>query len=166
MKNRRYELSQISRCDSKSNRSCIKNQMMMWWDEIQLTNQMIKSFDLLIFFEKINLSNRFSIRYFINSFHHLNFYHCIASFIYLSTYSLSLASRCLDWSLLIDQMSNVDQIQLSQKLFVFLSKQHLDEIVCWHLCNRTSINTDSIRLNLLFQSMSMNINMFQLNIKL
>jgi hypothetical protein len=85
MKNRRYESFQISRCDPKSNRSCIKNQMMMWWDEIQLINQMIKSSDLLIFFEKTNFSNRFSIRYLINSSHHLNFYHCIASFIYLST---------------------------------------------------------------------------------
>jgi hypothetical protein len=47
--------------------------MMMWWDEIQLTNQMIKLSDLLIFLEKINFSNRFSIRYFINSSHHLNF---------------------------------------------------------------------------------------------
>jgi hypothetical protein len=85
MKNRRYESFQINRCDSKSNRSCIKNQMMMWWNEIQLTNQMIRSSDLLIFFKKTNVSNRFSIRYFINSFHHLNFYHCIASSIYLST---------------------------------------------------------------------------------
>jgi hypothetical protein len=33
---------------------------------------MIKSFDLLIFLEKINFSSRFSIRYFINSFHHFN----------------------------------------------------------------------------------------------
>jgi hypothetical protein len=33
---------------------------------------MIKSSDLLIFFEKINFSNRFSIRYFINLSHHLN----------------------------------------------------------------------------------------------
>jgi hypothetical protein len=29
MKNRRYESSQISRCDSKSSRSCMKNAMMM-----------------------------------------------------------------------------------------------------------------------------------------
>jgi hypothetical protein len=47
---------------------------------------MIRSSDLLIFLEKTNFSNRFSIRYFINSSHHLNFYHCIASSIYLSTY--------------------------------------------------------------------------------
>jgi hypothetical protein len=29
MKNRRYEPSQINKCDSKSNRSCMKNAMMM-----------------------------------------------------------------------------------------------------------------------------------------
>jgi hypothetical protein len=127
---------------------------------------MIKSSDLLIFLEKTNFSSRFSIRFFINSSHHLNFYHCNASSIYLSTYFLSLAFRCSDWSLLIDQMSDVDQMKLFQKFFVFLSRQHFDKIICWHLCCRTSINTDSIRLNLLFQSMSMNINMFQLNIKL
>jgi hypothetical protein len=127
---------------------------------------MIRSSDLLIFLEKTNLSNRFSIRFFINSSHHLNFYHCNASSIYLSTYSLSLASRCSDWLLLIDQMSDVDQMKWSQKFFVLLSRQHLDEIVCWHLCSRASTNTDSIRLNLLSQSVSMNINMFQLNIKL
>jgi hypothetical protein len=46
---------------------------------------MIKSSDLLIFLEKINLSNRFSIRYLINSSHHLNFYHCNASSTYFST---------------------------------------------------------------------------------
>jgi hypothetical protein len=127
---------------------------------------MIRSFDLLIFFLKINFSNRFSISFLINSSHHLNFYYCNALSIYLSTYSLSLASRCSDWSLLIDQMSDVDQMKLSQKFFVLLSRQHFDEIVCWHLCSRASINTDSTRLNLLSQSMSMNINMFQLNIKL
>jgi hypothetical protein len=128
---------------------------------------MIRSSDLLVFFEKTNLSSRFSIRFLINSSHHLNFYHCIASSIYLSTYLLSLAFRCSDWPfLLIDQMSDVDQMKLFQKFFVLLSRQHLDEIVCWHLCNRASINTDLIRLNLLSQSVSMNINMFQLSIKL
>jgi hypothetical protein len=35
-RNWRYESSQISRCGSKSNRSCMKNWMMMWWDKIQL----------------------------------------------------------------------------------------------------------------------------------
>jgi hypothetical protein len=95
----------------------------------------------------------------IVSSYHLNFYHCIVSSIYLSTYSLSLASRCSDWSLLIDQMSDVDQMKLSQKFFVFLSRQHFDKIICWHFCSRTSANTDSIRLNLLSQSVSMNINM-------
>ncbi len=35
---------------------------------------MIKSSDLLIFFEKINLSSRFSIRYLINSSHHFNLF--------------------------------------------------------------------------------------------
>jgi hypothetical protein len=163
MKNRRYESSQISRCDSKSNRSCIKNQMMMWWNENQLIDQMIKSSDFLFFFEKINQLYHVMIV----SFYHFNFYHCIASSIYLSTYSLNLASRCSNWSfLLIDQMNDVDQMKLLQKFFVFLSRQHLDEIVCWHLCSRASINTDSTRLNLLSQSVFMNINMFQLNIKL
>jgi hypothetical protein len=124
---------------------------------------MIKSFDFLFFFEKINQF----YHVIIVSFYHLNLYHCIASSIYLSTYSLNLTSRCSDWSfLLINQMSDVDQIKLSQKFFVFLSRQHFDEIVCWHLCSRTSINTDSTRLNFLSQSMFMNINMFQLNIKL
>ncbi len=127
---------------------------------------MIRSSDLLIIFEKTNFSSRFSIRSLINSSHHLNFYHCIASSIYFSTYFLSLASRCSDWSfLLINQINDVDQMKLSQKFFVLLSRQHLDEIVCWHFCNRASTNTDSIRLNLLSQSMFMNINMFQLNIK-
>ncbi len=46
---------------------------------------MIKSFDLLIFLEKTNFSNHFSIRSLINSSHHLNFYHCNASSIYFST---------------------------------------------------------------------------------
>jgi hypothetical protein len=46
---------------------------------------MIKSSDLLIFLEKTNFSNRFSIRYLINSSHHLNFYHCNASSIYFLT---------------------------------------------------------------------------------
>jgi hypothetical protein len=111
---------------------------------------MIKSSDLLIFLEKTNFSNRFSIRYHINSSHHFNFYHCNASSIYLSTYSLSLASRCSDWSfLLIDQMSDVDQMKLLQKFLVFLTRKNFDEIVCWHLCSRASTDTDSVRLNLL-----------------
>jgi hypothetical protein len=156
MKNRRYESSQINRCDSKSNRSCIKNQMMMWWNKNQLIDQMIKSSDFLFFLEKINQFYHVII---ISSYH-FNFYHCIASFIYLSTYLLSLTSRCSDWSFfLISQMNDVDQMKLSQKFFVFLSRQHFDKIICWHLCSWTSANTDSIRLNLLSQSVSMNINM-------
>jgi hypothetical protein len=63
-------------------------------------------------------------------------------------------------------MSDVDQMKLPQKFFVLLSRQHLDETVCWHLCSRASTNTDSIRLDLLSQSVPMNINMFQLSIKL
>jgi hypothetical protein len=54
---------------------------------------MIRSSDLLIFFEKTNFSNRFSIRFFINSSYHLNFYHCNASSIYLSTKT----KRKLSW---------------------------------------------------------------------
>jgi hypothetical protein len=127
---------------------------------------MIKSSDLLIFFEKINLSNR--SRFAILSIHLIiSTYHNIASSFYLSTYSLSLASRCSDWSILLtDQMNDVDLIKLFQTFLVLLSRQHLDEIVCWHLCNRASTHIDSIRLNLLSQSVFMNINMFQLNIKL
>jgi hypothetical protein len=110
----------------------------------------------LFFLEKINQLYHVMI---VSSYH-LNFYHCIASSIYLSTYSLNLASRCSNWSfLLIDQINDVDQMKLSQKFFVFLSRQHFDKIICWHLCCRTSANTDSIRLNFLFQSVSMNINM-------
>ncbi len=78
MKNRRYESSQISRCDSKSSRSYIKNQMMMWWDKNQLIDQMIKSSDFLFFFEKTHQLYHVMI---ISSYH-LNFYHCIASFIF------------------------------------------------------------------------------------
>jgi hypothetical protein len=141
---------------------------MQWWcNEIKFhwSNQMIESSDLLIFLEKINLSNR--SRFAISSIHLIiSTYHSIAPFIYLSTYSLSLSSRRSDWSLLIDQMSDVDQMKLSQKFFVLLSRQHLDEIVCWHLCSRASIHIDSIRLNLLSQSMFMNVNMLQLRIKL
>jgi hypothetical protein len=131
-------------------------------DQIRWSNHLI----FLIFFEKINLSSR--SRFAISSIHLIiSTYHSIASSFYLSTYPLSLASRCSDWPiLLIDQMSDVDQMKLSQKFFVLLSRQHLDEIVCWHLCSRASTHTDSIRLNLLSQSMSMNINLFQLNIKL
>ncbi len=55
---------------------------------------MIKSFNLLIFLEKINLSNRFSIRYFINSSHHFNFYHCNASFIYFSKNIFVMFALC------------------------------------------------------------------------
>jgi hypothetical protein len=109
----------------------------------------------LFFLEKINQFYHVMII----SFYHLNFYHCIASSSYLLTYFLSLASWCSDWPLLIDQMSNVSQMKLSQKFFVLLSRQHFDKIICWHLCCRTSVNTDSIRLNLLSQSVSMNINM-------
>jgi hypothetical protein len=56
-------------------------------------------------------------------------------------------------------------MKLSQKFFVLLSRQYLDEIVCWHLCSQASIHTDSIRLNLLSQSVSININMFQFRVK-
>ncbi len=127
---------------------------------------MIKSSDQKDFFSKEKFFDSFSIRYFINSSHHLKllWYRFIY---YLSTYSLSLTSRCSDWSiLLIDQMSDVDQMKLSQKFLVLLSRQHFDEIVCWHLCSRTSTHTDLTRLNFLSQLMFMNINMFQLNIKL
>jgi hypothetical protein len=131
-------------------------------DQIRWSNHLI----FLIFFEKTNFSSR--SRFAISSTHLIiSIYHNIASSFYLSTYFLSLTSRCSDWSiLLIDQMNDVDQMKLSQKFLVLLSRQHLDEIVCWHLCSRASIHTDSIRLNLLSQSVSMNINMFQLNIKL
>jgi hypothetical protein len=43
-RNWRYESFQISRCDSKSSRSCMKNWMMMWWDK----NQLIRSDDQII----------------------------------------------------------------------------------------------------------------------
>jgi hypothetical protein len=53
---------------------------MMWWDENQLIDQMIKSSDFLFFLEKIN-----QLYYvMIVSSYHLNFYHCISSSIYLS----------------------------------------------------------------------------------
>jgi hypothetical protein len=48
-RNWRYESSQISRCDSWSNRSCMKNWIMMWWDKYQLIrsdDQIIWSFNL------------------------------------------------------------------------------------------------------------------------
>jgi hypothetical protein len=127
---------------------------------------MIRSSDQKDFFSKEKFFDSLSIRYFINSSHHLklSWYRFIY---YLSTYLLSLTSRCSDWSiLLIDQMSDVDQMKLFQKFLVLLSRQHFDEIVCWHLCSRTSTHTDSTRLNLLSQSMSMNINMLQFNIML
>jgi hypothetical protein len=124
-------------------------------------NQMIKSSYLVIFFEKINIFYHVMI-IFILSFQLLSF----ASSIYLWTYSLSLTSRCSDWTcLLIDQMSDVDQMKLSQILLMLFSRQNLDKIVCWHICSRTSIHTDSTRLNLLFQSVLMNINMFQRRVK-
>jgi hypothetical protein len=95
------------------------------------------------------------------------FYHFIVWFIYFSTYSFNLTSRCSDWScFLIDQMSNVDQMKLSQKFFVFLSRQLFDEIICWHFCSWTSININSICFNFVSQSMFTNINMFQLRVKL
>jgi hypothetical protein len=48
---------------------------------------MIKSFDLLIFLEKVNF---FFNHVMIASFYYLNFYHFIALFIYFSTYSFNL----------------------------------------------------------------------------
>jgi hypothetical protein len=129
-------------------------------DDVMRSKSVDRSDDQIIWFLFfLEKTNQF-YHVMIVSFYHLNFYHCIASFIYLSTYFLNLASRCSDWSfLLIDQMSDVDQMKLFQKFFVLLSRQHFDKIICWHLCCRTSVNTDSIRLNLLSQSMSMNINM-------
>ncbi len=144
MKNRRYESFQISRCDSKSNRSCIKNQMMMWWDEIQLINQMIRSSDLLIFFEKTNFSNRFSIRYFINSSHHLNFYHCIALSIYLSTIFIISSSRyktikCLISSIINIQHSLFDFIRCEKAIIRerIHQKSHLLIRITFHWWRRT-----------------------------
>jgi hypothetical protein len=130
------------------------NNDVMRWKSADRSNDQIIWF--LFFFEKTNQL----YHVIIVSSYHLNFYHCIASFIYLSTYFLSLASRCSDWSfLLIDQINDVDQIKLLQKFLVFLTRQNFDEIICWHLCCQTSANTDSIRLNLLSQSVFMNVNM-------
>jgi hypothetical protein len=69
---------------------------------------MIRSSDLLIFFEKTNFSSRFSIRYFINSSHHLNFYHCIALSIYLSTDNCH--RECLDLIVDVDVVREYDQM--------------------------------------------------------
>jgi hypothetical protein len=64
-------------------------------DEIKFnwSNQIIKSFDLLIFFEKINSSNLFSIRYFINSFYHLNLSLSLHSFIFQH---IHIENKCCD----------------------------------------------------------------------
>jgi hypothetical protein len=71
-RNWRYESSQINRCDSWSNRSCMKNWMM------------IKSSDLLVFSEKTNSSGR--SRSAISSTHlTTSTYHSTASPFYLST---------------------------------------------------------------------------------
>jgi hypothetical protein len=48
-RNWRYESSQISKCGPESNRSCMKNWMVMWWDKYQLIrsdDQIIWSFSL------------------------------------------------------------------------------------------------------------------------
>jgi hypothetical protein len=131
-------------------------------DQMRWSNYLIKK----IFSRKKNSSIR--SRLVISSTHLIiSTYHDIASSFYLSTYFFSLTFKCSDWSIfLIDQINYVDQIKLFQKFLVFLSRQHFDEIVCWHLCNRASTHIDSIRLNFLSQSMFMNINMFQFNIKL
>jgi hypothetical protein len=84
---------------------------------------MIKSSDLLIFFEKTNFSNRFSIRFLINSSHHLNFYHCNASSTYLSTIC------SFDSSSILKQLS-----QNSNRFMIFSSLL-------------TSINLNKISIN-------------------
>ncbi len=138
MKNRRYESFQISRCDPKSNRSCMKNQMMMWWDKNQLIDQMIKSSDFLFFLEKTNSFYHVMI---VSSYH-LNFYHCIASPTYLSTDCFDSLDKVYRKQL--DKKNKIEIMQINKLNFLAFLKETREEVMIESIIRFVWVKTDTI----------------------
>ncbi len=103
-------------------------------------------------------NQNFSSRSYIDLSHHFIYF---LFNIFFQLWQSSLSCIILD-----NQMRYVDQKRLFQKFLMFLSRKNFNKLVYRHFRNRYSVNIDSFNLNFLSQLMSMNINMFQLRIKL